>query len=132
MATAFSVEPNRYLFNCPICLDMKDPVTMPCGHRHCMGCIQGLWEKEDLRGGQICPQCKESMVACDFCSRGENKLSSCLVCVASYCETHLKPHYENPSVGRHKLLDATKNQILLVTYTWLADVNASVAKCLCF
>ena len=24
------------------------------------------------------------------------------------------------------------NQILLVTYTWLADVNESVAKCLCF
>ena len=24
------------------------------------------------------------------------------------------------------------NQILFVTYTWLADVNASVAKCLCF
>ena len=24
------------------------------------------------------------------------------------------------------------NQILLVTYTWLADVNASVVKCLCF
>uniref|UniRef100_A0A8C7FCB2 Ig-like domain-containing protein n=1 Tax=Oncorhynchus kisutch TaxID=8019 RepID=A0A8C7FCB2_ONCKI len=24
------------------------------------------------------------------------------------------------------------NQIVFVTYTWLADVNASVAKCLCF
>ena len=24
------------------------------------------------------------------------------------------------------------NKMLLVTYTWLADVNASVAKCLCF
>ena len=24
------------------------------------------------------------------------------------------------------------NLILFVTYTWLADVNASVAKCLCF
>jgi hypothetical protein len=24
------------------------------------------------------------------------------------------------------------NQILFVTYTWLADVNASVVKCLCF
>ena len=24
------------------------------------------------------------------------------------------------------------NKIVFVTYTWLADVNASVAKCLCF
>ena len=28
--------------------------------------------------------------------------------------------------------DIKSNQMLLVTYTWLADVNASVAKCLCF
>ena len=29
-------------------------------------------------------------------------------------------------------LPVKSNQILFVTYTWLADVNASVAKCLCF
>jgi hypothetical protein len=26
----------------------------------------------------------------------------------------------------------TSNQIVFVTYTWLADVNVSVAKCMCF
>jgi hypothetical protein len=26
----------------------------------------------------------------------------------------------------------TSREVLLVRYTWLADVNASVAKCLCF
>uniref|UniRef100_A0A8C8BT15 Uncharacterized protein n=1 Tax=Oncorhynchus tshawytscha TaxID=74940 RepID=A0A8C8BT15_ONCTS len=30
------------------------------------------------------------------------------------------------------LVRIKSNQILFVTYTWLADVNASVAKCLCF
>jgi hypothetical protein len=29
-------------------------------------------------------------------------------------------------------VESKSNQILFVTYTWLADVNASVAKCLCF
>ena len=29
-------------------------------------------------------------------------------------------------------INIKSNQILFVTYTWLADVNASVAKCLCF
>jgi hypothetical protein len=33
---------------------------------------------------------------------------------------------------RYSLLDVKSNQIAFVTYTWLADVNASVAKCLCF
>jgi hypothetical protein len=36
-------------------------------------------------------------------------------------------HNLNPSLCQIK-----SNQILFVTYTWLADVNASVAKCLCF
>jgi hypothetical protein len=32
---------------------------------------------------------------------------------------------------RRNLHSSRSNQILLVTYKWLADVNASVAKCLC-
>ena len=34
--------------------------------------------------------------------------------------------------GNIKSNQIKSNQILFVTYTWLADVNASVAKCLCF
>ena len=29
-------------------------------------------------------------------------------------------------------IKSKSTQIVFVTYTWLADVNASVAKCLCF
>uniref|UniRef100_A0A8C8EIB0 Cornifelin n=1 Tax=Oncorhynchus tshawytscha TaxID=74940 RepID=A0A8C8EIB0_ONCTS len=36
-------------------------------------------------------------------------------------------HHDRPTVPQIK-----SNQMLFVTYTWLADVNASVAKCLCF
>ncbi|XP_014047739.2 nuclear pore complex protein Nup214 isoform X3 [Salmo salar] len=158
------------LFNCPICLDLlKDPVTMPCGHSHCMGCIQGLWEQEDQMGGQICPQCKESLtqpwptlnrntilaemvaklkktelqaapltedvVACDFCTREANQaVKSCLVCLASYCETHLKPHYENPAFGRHTLLDATRRlqERVCSTHHKLLEVYCRTDKlCVC-
>ncbi|XP_052374349.1 uncharacterized protein LOC118384259 isoform X9 [Oncorhynchus keta] len=165
-----SVSLEQDLFKCPICLDLlKDPVTMPCGHSHCMGCIQGLWEQEDQMGGQICPQCKESLtqpwptlnqntilaemvaklkktelqaapltedvVACDFCTRGANQaVKSCLVCLASYCETHLKPHYENPSFGRHKLLDATRRlqERVCSTHHKLLEVYCRTDKlCVC-
>ncbi|KAM9539493.1 uncharacterized protein ACWYII_037955 isoform 2-T2 [Salvelinus alpinus] len=168
MTASISLEQD--LFNCPICLDLlKDPVTMPCGHSHCMGCIQGLWEQEDQMGGQICPQCKESLtqpwptlnrntilaemlaklkktelqaapltedvVACDFCTRGANQaVKSCLVCLASYCETHLKPHYENPSFGRHKLLDATRRlqERVCSTHHKLLEVYCRTDKlCVC-
>ncbi|KAI4832467.1 hypothetical protein KUCAC02_015435 [Chaenocephalus aceratus] len=53
---------------------------------------------------------KPGEVPCDVCTETKLKaLKSCLVCLTSYCETHLEPHLTKPGLKRHQLIDPVEN-----------------------
>uniref|UniRef100_A0A8C2Z850 E3 ubiquitin-protein ligase TRIM39-like n=2 Tax=Cyclopterus lumpus TaxID=8103 RepID=A0A8C2Z850_CYCLU len=53
---------------------------------------------------------KPGEVPCDVCTGTKLKaLKSCLVCLASYCETHLEGHLTMSGLKRHQLMDPVEN-----------------------
>lgn len=164
-------------FNCSICLDvLKDPVTIPCGHSYCSGCIQNYWDQDDYLGVFVCPQCRQNFnprpllarntmladvverfrktglqeattpsshsfaeaddVECDVCTGRKNKaVKSCLVCLASYCDQHIQPHYESAAFKKHKLVPASKKlqETICARHDKLLEVYCRTDKqCICY
>ncbi|XP_056224810.1 E3 ubiquitin-protein ligase TRIM11-like [Seriola aureovittata] len=61
-------------------------------------------ENDDIYTG------KDGEVACDICTEQKLKaVKSCLVCLASYCSTHLENHSSTERLKGHKLVAPVKN-----------------------
>ncbi|KAG2465479.1 TRI16 protein, partial [Polypterus senegalus] len=49
-------------------------------------------------------------VECDVCTGKKFRaVKACLTCMASYCQTHLQPHYEGDAWKGHNLVDSDRN-----------------------
>ncbi|MBN3278364.1 TRI47 protein, partial [Polyodon spathula] len=72
---------------------------------------------------------------CDACTGRKFKaVKSCLMCLASYCETHVKSHYEGAAFKRHKLVNAIGNleQYLCAEHQRLCEVFCRTDQtCIC-
>uniref|UniRef100_A0A672YQI4 E3 ubiquitin/ISG15 ligase TRIM25-like n=1 Tax=Sphaeramia orbicularis TaxID=375764 RepID=A0A672YQI4_9TELE len=91
-------------FSCPQCRQIFSP--RPCLKRNTL--LADLLEehKRTPSPSDTCDGPED--VQCDVCTVNKQKASKfCLNCLASYCETHLKPHFEVPPLKKHKLVQAS-------------------------
>ncbi|XP_058247548.1 E3 ubiquitin/ISG15 ligase TRIM25-like [Hemibagrus wyckioides] len=103
-------EDQKGVYSCPQCRDTFTP--RPVLRRNNM--LAEVVEKLKKTGVQAASPAHcytgPGDVECDFCTGRKHKaVKSCLMCLASYCVIHLKPHLERPALKLHTLTVASGN-----------------------
>ncbi|XP_060769364.1 tripartite motif-containing protein 16-like [Neoarius graeffei] len=101
-------EDQKGVYSCPRCRDTF--TTRPVLRRNTMlaEVVEKLKKTEVQAASPAHCYAGPGDVECDFCTGRKHKaIKSCLMCLASYCETHLKPHLEVPALKKHTLIEAS-------------------------
>lgn len=94
-------------WSCPQCRQIFNPRPV-LKKNTVLAELTGKMSKESQATSTEKDQDSPENVECDFCIVQKLKaVKSCLVCLASYCATHLQPHYESAAFKRHQLVDVS-------------------------
>ncbi|XP_041829028.1 tripartite motif-containing protein 16-like [Melanotaenia boesemani] len=110
ITTHWNKEDQKGIHSCPQC--RKTFIPRPVLEKNTM--LDSLVEQLERIGLQAAPAdhcyAEPEDVACDVCAARKLKATkSCLVCLVSYCEKHLQPHYDVAQFKKHKLVEPSKN-----------------------
>ncbi|XP_066532181.1 tripartite motif-containing protein 16-like [Hoplias malabaricus] len=100
-------EDQMRIYSCPQCREPFTPRPVLCRNNMLAEVVEKLKKTELQAPSPAHCYAGPGDVECDFCTERKHKaVKSCLVCVASLCETHLKPHLEIPALIKHTLIKA--------------------------
>nr|XP_015201607.1 PREDICTED: tripartite motif-containing protein 47-like [Lepisosteus oculatus] len=94
---------------CPLCKTSYPTKPDLLANRSLGECAGRCDETKEVSGDEE-RFAKPGEVPCDSCTgRKLQAVKSCLVCLASYCETHTLPHYQEAAFKKHTLIAVSKN-----------------------
>ncbi|XP_053186840.1 E3 ubiquitin/ISG15 ligase TRIM25-like [Scomber japonicus] len=102
-------EDKKEIYSCPQCRQTFTPRPVLVKSTMLADIVEEL-KKTGLQAAaaDLCYAGPED-VACDVCTGRKLKaFKSCLVCLVSYCENHLQPHYESTKFKKHKLVEPSE------------------------
>ncbi|XP_053537689.1 E3 ubiquitin-protein ligase TRIM39 [Ictalurus punctatus] len=95
---------------CPVCKKEFPKRPELCVNTFISGLAAPFRKSVQEKSSSAAEQPSQSLVLCEACS--EEKcvaVKSCLICMASYCNTHLEPHERVSSLMKHKLMEPVEN-----------------------
>ncbi|XP_047016644.2 E3 ubiquitin/ISG15 ligase TRIM25 [Ictalurus punctatus] len=103
-------EDKSGVYHCPQCRNTFTPRPVLRRNNMLAEVVEKLKKTEVQAASSAHCYAGPGDVECDFCTGRKCKaVKSCLMCLASFCEAHLKPHYEVPGLKKHKLVKASGN-----------------------
>ncbi|XP_060743671.1 tripartite motif-containing protein 16-like isoform X2 [Tachysurus vachellii] len=100
-------EDVKGVYSCPQCSETFTPRPVLRRNNMLTEVVEKLKKTELQAASSAHCYAGPGDVECDSCTGRKHKaVNSCLVCLASFCEDHLKPHYQSPAFKKHKLVEA--------------------------
>lgn len=98
------------LLQCPLCKEKYTVKPMLRVNSVLAEMATGVKAHAQEKARQHVDQAENGRVLCDLCT-GEKRtaVKSCVVCLGSYCPTHVERHETVPALKKHKLIPAVAN-----------------------